>query len=149
MKNTPLLNERALHPTPTYSGVIHTILHLILQHVHYTGTHCDLRACVRARVRFRRSSYCVPQVCIRAHSSRSLVQGFIHHARASHRCMTFARTTAWRVTTRHTMTLIHGVATCTIAQLVCTRARRPTAKGKSGGGDRGEREERENRLEAG
>lgn len=29
--------------------------------------------------------------------------------------MTFARTTAWRVTARHTMTLIHGVATCTIA----------------------------------
>lgn len=41
------------------------------------------------------------------------------------------------------MTLIHGVATCTIAQLVCTRARRPTAKGKSGGGERGGRGEGE------
>lgn len=29
------------------------------------------------------------------------------------------------------------------SQLVCTRARRPTAKGKSGGGDRGAREEGE------
>lgn len=63
MKNTPLLNERALHRTPTYSGVIHTILHLILQHVHYTETHCDLRACVRAcasvvaAIAFRKSAF--------------------------------------------------------------------------------------------
>lgn len=64
----------------------------------------------------------------------SFPPGFIHHARVSTSMYDVCtRTTPWRVTTRNTMTLIHGAVTCTIARLVCTRARRPTAKGKSGG----------------
>lgn len=51
--------------------------------------------------------------------------------------MTCARTAPRRVTTRHTMTLIHGAATCTIAAYARVRGDRP--RKERGGGRGGEK----------
>lgn len=125
MKNAPSLNGRALHYSPT-------------RWIHACTTHYitfNITACLLCRdaLRFTRNGLARVVAAIpfhRLHSRtlssssafnvfppRSLVQAsFIMHE-PQHRCMTFARTTPWRVTTRHTMMLIHGVATCTIARM--------------------------------